>query len=380
MFIKKAQLQSDVQSFLGVTIALTIIGFLFIYSSSSVYALERFGISHYYINRQLLGLTCAFIALLFCRFISLNFLETLTPTFFLITFMLTAATLVPYLGTTIHGSSRWLNLRFLSLQPSELLKLTFVLYIARFLAKKEGKPFTFVNSYLPFLVIILIISGVLLKQPDFGLAVTLAMTAFMLIFIAGFPLKHLLLTGASAIPILGILIFTQSYRIKRILTFLDPWQDPQGAGFQIIQSLIAIGSGNWWGSGISHSKQKFFYLPMQHTDFIFSIIAEETGFIGASIVIFLYLLLLYFGCKIAWQLKKPFHIFATLGFTLLISLQAMINIFVATGLFPTKGIGLPFISYGNSALIGVFAMIGLILNMAAREYGYHKKMLFGFSN
>ncbi len=377
MFTKNDQLRTDVQSFLGITVALIIIGFLFIYSSSSVYAIERFGSSNYYVQRQLIGLGLAIITLFVMRFISLDFLEMLTPFIFFITLLLTAATLIPGLGTKIHGSSRWLNLQFVSFQPSELLKITFIGYIARFLAKKEDKPFTFVHSYLPFLIVIGATAGLLLKQPDFGLAVTLAMTAFILLFIAGFPLKHLLLTGATLIPVIGFLVFKHAYRLKRILTFLNPWNDPQGAGFQIIQSLIAIGSGSWWGSGISHSKQKFFYLPMQHTDFIFSIIAEETGFIGSTIIILLYALFLYFGMRIAWQLKKPFHIFATLGFTILLSLQALINIFVATGLLPTKGIGLPFISYGNSALICSCAMIGLILNMAAREYGYHKGLVFG---
>lgn len=368
MFSKHEQLRSDVQSFLGVTIALIIIGFLFIYSSSSVYALEHFGVAHYYLKRQLVGLGLALFGLIIGRFLSLEFLETMIPSLFFASFLLTAATLVPGVGVKIHGSARWINLGFFSLQPSELLKLAFVLYIARFLAKKRGMKFTFSRSYLPFLVVVGAVALILLKQPDFGLAVTLTLTGFMLLFIGGFPFKHLLLTALTLLPIVGILIVKQSYRLQRVITFLNPWNDPQGAGFQIIQSLIAIGSGNWWGSGISHSKQKFFYLPMQHTDFIFSIIAEETGFIGSSIVITLYTLFLYFGLRIAWQLKNPFHTFCTLGFVLLLSLQAIINIFVVTGLLPTKGIGLPFISYGNSALICSCAMIGLILNMAARQY------------
>lgn len=371
MFIKKNALQSDVQSFLGVTLTLIVIGFLFIYSSSSIYALERFETSNYYIQRQLIGLGISFFALLIMRFISLDFLEVITPSLFFATFALTAGTLIPGLGTTIHGSSRWLNLGFVSLQPSELLKLMFIVYIARFLAKKEDQKFTFTHSYLPFLIIIAAVALILLKQPDFGMAVTLASTAFILLFIAGFPLKHLLLTVLCLIPIIIFLIFKHAYRLKRILTFLDPWQDPQGSGFQIIQSLIAIGSGNWFGSGIANSKQKFFYLPMQHTDFIFSIIAEETGFIGSSIIILLYVLFLFFGLRIAWQLKKTFHTFITLGFVILLTLQALINIFVVIGLIPTKGIGLPFISYGNSALICSCAMVGLILNMAAREYKTH---------
>lgn len=379
MFTQKNRLKSDLQSFLGITIALIIIGFLFIYSSSSVYALEQFGVSHYYIKKQLIGLGLGLVGLIIARYLSLDFIKSATPFVFFITLALTAVTLVPKLGIRIHGSSRWLNLGFMSLQPSELLKVVFVLYIAQFLAKKEQKKFTFIHSYLPFLVIIAITAAILLKQPDFGLAVTLAVTAFLMIFIAGFPLKHLLLTGVTLVPLVCLLIFKHAYRLKRILTFLNPWEDPQGAGFQIIQSLIAIGSGKWWGSGISHSKQKFFYLPMQHTDFIFSIIAEETGFIGSSLIIFLYVLFLYFGLRIAWQLQKPFHIFSTIGFVLLLSLQAVINIFVVTGLVPTKGIGLPFISYGNSALICCCIIVGLIMNMATQEYSYNKELLFSTS-
>ena len=172
---------------------------------------------------------------------------------------------------------------------------------------------------------------------------------------------------AAAIPFLFGLIILRPYRLKRILAFLNPWQDPQGAGFQIIQSLIAIGSGGLCGVGIGHSKQKFFYLPMQHTDFIFAIIAEETGFIGCSIIIILYLLLLYIGFKIAWQLANRFCSFTVLGFSLLIHLQTMINLFVVLGLVPTKGIGLPFISAGNSALIVHLSMLGIILGMIKHQ-------------
>ena len=376
MFIKKNKLQYDTQSFLGIIGALIIIGFLFIYSASSIYALEQLGNSHYFVKKQLIGLVLGIIAFFIARNISLHLVEALTPFAFLTSLVLTAMTLIPQFSVRIHGSSRWLKLAFITFQPSELLKIAFILYIARFLAKKHDQKFSFTNSYLPFLLIIGMTSGLLLLQPDFGLAVTLTVTAFILLFIGGFPLKHLLLTGATLLPVIGILIFKYAYRLKRVLTFLNPWNDPQGAGFQIIQSLIAIGSGGWWGSGISHSKQKFFYLPMQHTDFIFSIIAEETGFVGSSIIVTLYFLFLYFGLKISWQLKKPFHIFTSLATVILISLQAIINIFVATGLLPTKGIGLPFISYGNSSLVCTLAMIGLIMNMAAQEYGYKEKRFF----
>src|SRR5690606_20698098 len=160
-----------------------------------------------------------------------------------------------------------------------------------------------------------------------------------------------------------ILILLRPYRLQRILTFLDPWQDPKGAGFQIIQSLIAIGSGNWLGTGIAHSRQKFFYLPMQHTDFIFSIIAEETGLVGSLFLIVLFIFFLYFGMRIAHQLNDNFNALCIIGFILLISLQAIMNMAVTTGLAPTKGVGLPFISYGNTSLVCYLFMIGVIINM-----------------
>jgi cell division protein FtsW len=363
MFTRHLQVKSDLNTIIGIVATLIVIGLLFIYSSSSVYALEKTGLSHYYLKRQLVGLAIGILGFFIARFISLQFVEAMTPLFFWVTWALTACTMIPQLAHTIHGSSRWLNIGGFSFQPSELLKISFILYVARFLAKKEKKKFTFTGSYLPFLVLLGIVSVVLLSQPDFGMTVTLAVTSLIMLFIAHLPLTHLLLTFLACVPIVSLLIYTQPYRLKRIMTFLNPWNDPQGAGFQIIQSLIAIGSGSWWGSGISHSKQKFFYLPMQHTDFIFSIIAEETGFIGSCIILSLYLLFLYFGMKLAWQLKKTFSIYAALGLVILLSLQALINIFVATGLLPTKGIGLPFVSYGNSSLVCSLVMIGLIANM-----------------
>ncbi|MFT6765261.1 MAG: cell division protein FtsW [Alteromonas naphthalenivorans] len=363
MFTTRSQLKSDLSTIICIVATLIVIGLLFIYSSSSVYALEKTGSSHYYLKRQMIGLGVGMLGFFIARFISLQFVYAMTPLFFWITWALTALTMIPKFAHTIHGSSRWLNIGGFSFQPSELLKIAFILYVARFLAKKEKKQFTFTGSYLPFLVMLGLVSVVLLNQPDFGMTVTLAVTSLTMLFIAQLPLTHLLLTFLACVPMVSLLIYTQPYRLRRIMTFLNPWDDPQGAGFQIIQSLIAIGSGSWWGSGISHSKQKFFYLPMQHTDFIFSIIAEETGFIGSCIILSLYLLLLYFGMKVAWQLKKTFPIYATLGLVILLSLQALINIFVATGLLPTKGIGLPFISYGNSSLVCSLAMIGLIANM-----------------
>jgi len=368
MFTARKQIRADLHIFLTIVSTLTIIGALFIYSSSSIYALEKFGSSHYYVKKQLVGLLLGIIALIGARIVPLAAIQKLSPLFFFSTLGLTAMTLLPSFGTHIHGSSRWLRLFGLTFQPSELLKVAFILYIAHFLEKKEYKKNSFFHAYIPFLLILGVVCGVLLKQPDFGLTVTLFTTAFTLLFIAQFQTRHLAWTFAAMIPAVVALILYKPYRLKRVLTFLNPWDDPQGSGFQIIQSLIAIGSGNVWGTGISHSKQKFFYLPMQHTDFIFSIIAEETGFVGSFFLIFLFVLFLYFGIKMAWQMKNTFSSFATLGFVVLISLQAVINLSVATGLVPTKGMGLPFISYGNTSLVCTLAMIGIIINFVHNDY------------
>lgn len=364
MIYPKQEMRKNLRFFLLITFALITIGFLFIYSASSVYALEKLGLPHYFVKKQLIGFFIGLGALLIARLTPVWLIQRLAPLLFIGSLGLTALTLLPKLAQTIHGSSRWLHLSGLTFQPSELLRVGLILYVAQLLTKKEHRLSSFVYGYLPFLVVLGVTSIVLLKQPDFGLTVTLCATVFILLFIANFQAKHLLITLGALAPAVGALIYLKPYRLKRVMTFLNPWHDPQGAGFQIIQSLIAIGSGNIWGIGISNSKQKFFYLPMQHTDFIFSIIAEETGFIGSLVVITLFALFLYFGLRLAWQLNDTFAIFTTLGFVIMISLQAAFNIFVVTGLVPTKGIGLPFISYGLSGLVTNMAMIGLIINLA----------------
>lgn len=347
-----------------ITIILIVIGFVFIYSSSSVYALEKFGTAHYFFKKQLIGFIIGVVISSLCVLIPLPYFKKLVPIGFIGSIALTGITLVKNMGSSINGSSRWIYLYGISFQPSELLKVAFILYFSYLLAKKKNN-FTFLSfstGFLPLMSVLFLTSIILLKQPDFGQTVTIAITSFILLFIVEAKNKHLLYTCGSAIPIAIFLVLFKSYRLKRILVFLNPWADPRGAGFQIIQSLIAIGSGNIFGVGIARSNQKFFYLPMQHTDFIFAIIAEETGFIGSIILISLFIAFLFLGIKIAQSLKDPFSSYSTFGFVILISMQAIINFFVATGLLPTKGLGLPFISYGNSALMCNIIIIGLITN------------------
>lgn len=363
MILHNKQIKSDLSFLLTTVVILIIVGMIFIYSSSSVFALEKLGSAHYFLQKQIVGLIVGLVGAFIVCLIPIELLKKFTPLLFLSSLFLTTLTVITPFGQQIHGSARWLNLPFISFQPSELLKISLILYIAYFLTKKEKMHVSFLHGYVPLMIVLGITGIILLRQPDFGLTVTLITTAFVVLFIARIYLKYLGFTLLGLIPIMIGLILAKSYRLKRILTFLDPWSDAQGAGFQIIQSLIAIGSGGFFGVGIGQSKQKFFYLPMQHTDFIFSIIAEETGFLGASLVILLFLLFLYFGLRVAWQLTDRFCLYSVIGFVIVISLQALINICVTTGLAPTKGIGLPFISYGNTALVCQIITIGIIVNM-----------------
>lgn len=362
MFHDQKKLHSDLNLFLSIILSLLIIGLLFIYSSSSIFALAKYGSANYFVKKQLIGVALGLIGILIGRILPLNSIKKLSPYFFGSSLLLTALTLFPHFSDKIHGSRRWLNICGFSFQPSELLKISLIIYLSYFLTKNDTKLRSFKYGYLPFLLIVGVVAGILLKQPDFGMTVTLLTTSFILFFSMHFRAKQLIITLLTLLPTVSALIYLRPYRWHRILTFLNPWKDPQGAGFQIIQSLIAIGSGSLVGIGISHSKQKYFYLPMQHTDFIFSIIAEETGFLGSFALITIYFLFLYFGMRISWQLKDPFASLLTFGFVVLISLQTIINLAVATGLVPTKGIGLPFVSYGLSTLLCSMCMVGIIIN------------------
>jgi len=356
--------KSGLWPFLLITAILIVLGLIFIYSASSVFALEHYGKAAYFVHKQLAGLFLGLICFGCAYLLPINWIKKLSPTVYLVTLGLTALTLWPKFALHIHGSSRWLKLGGLGLQPSEFLKLAFIIYVAYLLVQKKYQKRAFLGSFVPLVLIFGITALVLLRQPDFGLTVVLSLTLFALLLIARVSGEYLFAAMAGFIPIVGLLIWFKPYRLKRILTFLDPWSDPQGAGFQIIQSLIAVGSGGVWGLGISNSKQKFFYLPMQHTDFIFAIMAEELGFIGSVGIVLLYVLWLYFGIKLAWSMSDEFATFVTLGFVILISLQALINFCVVTGLFPTKGVGLPFISYGCSGLVANLAMLGVICRFA----------------
>lgn len=365
---RNESLKIDLKILLCAVATVTMIGILFVYSASAVYALENHASAYYCVKRHLIGIVIGLIGLLIAAVTPIEIIKQAAPYGFIIGVILTTLTLVPGFANRIHGSSRWLNIKGFSFQPSELLKITMIIYVAYLMDRHYTKT---KSMYARMLCIVVLVSILLLKQPDFGMTATICCTVMILLLCSEFPLKHIAAALGITIPIALTLVLLQPYRMKRIMVFINPWNDPHGAGFQIIQSLIAIGSGGLWGLGIGYSKQKFFYLPMQHTDFIFSIIAEETGFIGSCFIIALYALILHRGIKIALDMESRFGFYTVLGIISMISLQSVINIAVATGLAPTKGLGLPFISYGNTALICNLFAIGVIINLV---YSRQKKL------
>jgi cell division protein FtsW len=251
-----------------------------------------------------------------------------------------------------------------SFQPSELAKFTLVLFIAKSLVKRADKLRSFAYGYLPNLIVLGFFFIPIFFQPDFGTVMVILAVTFTMLFIAGLRKKFLFLSFVAIIPIVALAIQFADYRKRRIIAFLNPWEDPSGVGFQAVQSFYAFGRGGFWGVGLGESSQKLYRLPEAHTDFIFSVIGEELGFVGTTAIVLLFLIFIWRGFLTAYQAKDPFGTHLAAGLTLLIGLQAFINLGVASGLLPTKGLTLPFISMGGSSMLVTMLSVGVILNIS----------------
>lgn len=346
------------------TSVLVAIGIVMIYSSSSIYALDRMGDSAYYLKRQLLYLVIGGALGYICFRTELNHIRPYSKRILIGCLVLMVLVLIPHVGQSINGARRWFKVLGFSFQPSEFLKLALIFYMADFLDRKRDSLSDLRHTVMPALVVLGLCAGLVFCQPDLGTAITLAAVTILLFFAAGFKMTYLGFMILAALPVLAYAMLSKAYRRKRILAFLNPWEDPRGVGFQIIQSFLALGSGGLFGVGLGRSQQKLFYLPESHTDFIFSIIGEELGFIGASSIIVLFILLIISGMVIVFRCRSFFMQLMCLGLVGLIGLECVINIGVTLGALPTKGLSLPFISYGGSALIGNMMVTGLILNVA----------------
>ncbi len=270
-------------------------------------------------------------------------------------------------GVNINGATRWFSLAGITLQPVELFKPMVILYLAYYMSAFPDRLKSFASGIAPMLVVVTMASVLLLLQPDFGNAALLVMVAFCMWFVGGVPIRHLFAMIAAVMPIGLIGIIAEPYRIKRLLSFTDPWADPFGSGYQLVQSMIAFGSGGLTGSGLGQGVQKLFYLPEAFTDFIAAVLAEELGLGGTLALILIFIVLVGRGLQIAMRAREPFERLLALGCTLLIAISCMINLGAVMGILPTKGMPIPFFSYGGSALIGNCILIGLILSVQRHQ-------------
>jgi cell division protein FtsW len=347
-----------------IVFALICLGMIMIYSASCVNALENFHDSLYYLKRHVLFLAMGLIAAFAVMMVDYRQLQPHARLLLGISLFLLVLVLIPHLGKESYGARRWFKLGVFHFQPSELAKLAVIIYTADFLSRRQQVIRNFKKGFLPPILVVGVACLLTVKQPDLGTTVEMAAVVFGMMFIAGARLVHLGALAGAAIPVVVYLVVKEPYRMARIIAFLDPWQDSQGIGFQLTQSQIALGSGGLFGVGLGHSEQKLFYLPAAHTDFILSIIGEELGLLGALAIVTLFVLFVWMGIKLIRQTHESFGYFLSIGIIMMLGLQAMVNVGVSIGAFPTKGLPLPFISYGGSALIFHLVAIALILNVS----------------
>lgn len=344
------------------------IGIIMVYSASSAIGMEDHNSAFFFMKKQ---------AFFFCISLCVMFVTASLPyrlyksiSYFILfaAIILLVAVLFPSLSIKAGGANRWLHVAGITFQPSEFTKLALILFLGYSLSKKQEQIRLFSVGFFPHLMIFLLLSFLIIIQPDFGTLVVLGMITWGMMFIAGVKLIHLLSPLPLIIPVLYFFVYKVDYRLERIMVFLNPWADPYNAGYQITHSLKAFGSGGFFGKGIGLGMQKMHYLPEPHTDFIFSIIGEELGLMGVGIVLSLYLILLLKGISIAKKSGTLFGAITAAGLTIYIAVQVIINTGVALGALPTKGLTLPFISYGGTSLMINMAAIGILMNIGASRY------------
>ncbi len=348
----------------GSAAILTAVGIVMIYSSSAIYAYDKMGDSAYFLKRHLVYVFAGLALSAFVASMDLENIRRHSKRILIFMLVLMVLVLIPHIGTSTGGARRWFRVLGFSFQPSEFLKIALILYLADFLERRRETLADIRHTVMPALVVLGLCSGLVLKQPDLGTTVTLAMVALLMFFAAGFRLRHMATIILASLPALAYAMLAKPYRRKRILAFFHPWDDPRGVGFQIIQSFLALGSGGLFGVGLGRSQQKLFYLPESHTDFIFAIIGEELGFVGTGAITLLFGAFIFSGMVIVFRSKNLYSQLVSLGLIGLIGFEVIINIGVSLGALPTKGLSLPFISYGGTALLANMMALGLLWNIS----------------
>ena len=359
-------LQPDRKLF-GVTLALCLIGAVMVFSASAITAREQGGNGYTFLLRQLVWIALGLAGMFWLMHTDYRKFRQPRVIFTAVSITLVMLISVFFLDRS-HATHRWFRLGPLSLQPSEVAKLVLIFYLAWFIEIRRG-PKSFgindpVHTLLPALGTVLLMVGLVLGEPDMGTACMILLIAAVMLYVSGLSMRYIVGAVLAAIPAISLLIASTPYRLERFKAFLSPSTDPQGHGFQLLQSLIAIGSGGFTGVGLMEGRQKLFFLPEAHTDFIFAVICEELGFIGAAIVLTLFFVYGWRGFVAAMKAPDEFGRLLALGITAMVMGQALVNLSVVLGLMPTKGIPLPFISYGGSSLIGMLLATGVLLNIS----------------
>jgi len=349
---------------IAATLGILAIGVVMVYSASAVAAFHDYGDSYYYVKRQLIFAALGIASMFVMMNVEYTFWRKWALPALLVCFGLLIIVLVPGVGVVRGGARSWLGIGSFGIQPSEFMKLAMIFFIAKLLSERQNQITSFTQGLLPPLGILGAAFGLIMLQPDLGTGTVMIGASLLAIYVAGAKISHLAGLGLLGVGGLVGLIAAAPYRLQRITAFLDPWQDPQGAGYQSIQSLYAIGPGGLVGLGLGMSRQKYNYLPEPQTDFIFSILAEELGFLGGSLLILLFLLLIWRGMRTAITLTDPFGSLLATGIVGIFAVQVLINIGVVIGLLPVTGVTLPLVSYGGSSLTLLLTALGILLNLS----------------
>ncbi len=343
-----------------------------VYSASSYTALQNYGDSMFFATKQIIGVVLGLVALFLCYNINYSWLSKIGYVALAVGFILLAIVFIPGIGIESYGAKRWIGFGAFSFQASEVAKFCFIIFSASYMASHKDKMNTF-RGALPVLLAGAGMCVLILLEPNMSITMCVGALMVVMLLVGGMRIKHLSLLAIPAILLIPLLIIIEPYRLNRLFAFLDPWASPQGEGFQLIQSLYSLGSGGWFGVGLFNSRQKYSFLPFSESDFIFSIIGEELGFVGCILLILAFLGVIYFGFKIAIHAKDRFGCYLATGITTILTIQVVLNIAVVTGTIPPTGLPLPLVSAGSTSLIMFLASFGILLNIHRQSKNFERK-------
>ena len=345
-----------------IVLGLGVFGCIMVYSASSYVAEYRYGNPYFYLTKQIVGVALGAVAMFVFSKINYQKLKKFKWAGIIISIILLALVFIPVIGVENYGARRWINLGFFTIQPSEFAKFAFVLFAAAYLSENYEKVGKF-KTLLPVLAVGTLFCILIILEPNMSITMCMGLIMLFMLFVGGARMKHFMILGVPAAAAVPVLILIEPYRIQRFMAFLNPWANPQGEGFQLIQSLYSLGSGNLFGVGLFNSRQKYMFLPFSESDFIFSIIGEELGFFGATVLILVFAVLIFLLVKVAKNSRDRFGALLALGIASVIAIQVIINLCVVTGMIPPTGLPLPFISAGSTSIIVFMSAIGVCLNV-----------------